>query len=161
MTRFLEPIFDQLVKDGQQPTQYVVAIRDSLRAGNSMLRFLYGHGLFLKRSDAIDYVAIGYRFLTSYLAAAHEALKLEKCRFRLTPKYHAANHLVDYVLYPLKENPESEWVLNPVAWSTQQDEDFTGRVSLLSTAVSSRSCHVQTMARCAINLWSHVSDFEG
>ncbi|CAE7322382.1 unnamed protein product [Symbiodinium microadriaticum] len=81
--------------------------------------------------------------------------------FRLTPKYHAANHLVDYVLYPLKENPESEWVLNPVAWSTQQDEDFTGRVSLLSTAVSSRSCHVQTMARCAINLWSHVSDFEG
>lgn len=161
MTRFLEPIFDQLVQDGQQPTKYIVAIRDSLRAGNSMLRFLYGHGLFVRKPDAVEYVRIGYDFLSSYLTAADEAFKLKKCRFRLTPKYHAVNHLVDYVLDPLKDNPEAEWFLNPVAWSTQQDEDFTGRVSLLSTAVSSRSCHVQTMARYAINLWNHMSDFEG
>ena len=161
MTRFLEPVLDQLVQDGQQPTQYIVAIRDTLRAGNSMLRFEYGHGLFVRRPGAADYVTTGYKFLFSYLSAAHEALVLKKCRFKLTPKFHAANHLVDYVLDPLTDNPETEWLMNPLAWNTQPDEDFTGRVSLLSTAVSSRSCHVQTMARYAINLWNHISDFEG
>ena len=95
------------------------------------------------------------RLPAKYLEVAYMALANRKTRFKLSPKYHAFNHIADYVRVDLIKFPLAQWLRNPVTWSTQQCEDFTGRVSQLSTAVSSRACHRQVMCRYAVNLKNH------
>ena len=153
VNRFLEERYKRLL--AEQPSEYVAAIHQALCKANSMMRQLYSHGLWYQRSDAQVFVEHAYGFLTTYLEVAGMALSQRKTRFRLTPKYHAFNHIADYVRNDLLEFPLAQWLRNPVTWSTQQCEDFTGRVSLLSTAVSSRTCHRQVMCRYAVNLRKH------
>ena len=150
VNRFLEERFRQLL--AEEPSDYVAAIQETLSKANSMMRHLYAHGLWYRRFDAEVFVQHAYGFLTEYLDVAYMALSQRKPRFKLTPKYHALNHIADYVRGDLEKFPLAQWLRNPVTWSTQQCEDFTGRVSQLSTAVSSRACHRQVMCRYAVNL---------
>lgn len=137
----------------EEPSDYVAAIHEALCKANAMMRHLYAHGLWFRRGDAEVFVQLGYGFLAKYLEVAYMALSRRRTRFKLTPKYHALNHIIDYVRDDMLKYPLAQWLRNPTTWSAQQCEDFTGRVSLLSTAVSSRACHRQVMCRYAVNLW--------
>ncbi|CAE7837994.1 unnamed protein product [Symbiodinium sp. CCMP2592] len=153
VNRFLEERFGTLL--AEEPSDYVAAIHEAVSKANSMMRHLYAHGLWYRRFDAEVFVRHTYGFMTKYLEVAYMALSQRKTRFKLTPKLHAFNHIADYVRNDLEKYPLAQWLRNPATWSTQQCEDFTGRVSQLSTAVSSRACHRQVMCRYAVNLWKH------
>ena len=157
VVQYLESRYSQLVA-ARPGDAYLSAIYESLRSANELMHILYSHGLWLPRPVAIQVVQVGYCFLGKYLQAAYEALQIRKTRFKLTPKYHAWAHICDYVRNDLKY--QAKWFMNPVTWSTQQDEDFTGRVSSLSLAVASRTAHLQVMAPYAINLWDHWGDWK-
>ena len=122
------------------------------------MRQLYAHGLFFKRKDAVEFLRLGYDFASKYVAAADMALRMGRTRFKLSPKLHALYHILQYVQDDLA-NTQASFIRNPVTYSTQQDEDFVGRVAALSTAVASRTMHAQTMARYAINFWNHWGDW--
>ena len=122
------------------PCEYKGCILSALDAGNNFMKALYGRGLWLPRQHAIKVIQFGYQFLASYLQAAHCALVRRRTRFKITPKFHAFNHICDYLRLELQQQ-DAEWCLNCCVYSTQQDEDFVGKISLLSLAVSSRSAH--------------------
>ena len=153
---FLEERYGQLLR--AKPSPYAAAIHEALRSGNEMLRLMYGHGLFLRRDTAVRVVELGYQFLSAYLSAAGEALSNRSTRFKITPKFHAVIHIIDIVRAAL-QHEHAQWLPNPCMYSCQQDEDFVGKVSLLSLGVASRSVHKQVLARSAINLWQHWGDF--
>ena len=130
-----------------------------LKNGSDFMSSIYSHGLWLKREDVCSIVASGYKFLNHYLEAATLALEQRKTRFRITPKMHAFMHLLEYMVSEINM-PKASYAQNVVAYSCQQDEDFCGRVAMLSCAVSSRTCHRQVMARYATNLWEHWGKWE-
>ena len=152
MCRFLEERYSHLME--QDASSYVQAIHGALKSANSMLRLIYSHGLWLQRQDAKACATLGLQFASHYLQAAHEALALSRTRFKLSPKYHAFQHIIQYLMDEL-EIQDAVYIQSPLQWSTQQDEDFVGRVSQLSCAVSSRTVHRQCMARYGANLWEH------
>ena len=151
--RFLEFRYAQL-----EPQAYTQAIYEAICSANQFLRGLYGHGLWIRASDAQMIQASGLKFVSQYVTAAHHALVLEKTRFKLAPKLHALLHIIQYLRDELATG--AQWVQSPIQWSTQQDEDFVGKISKLSLAVSSRTVHAQTMAKYATNFWEHWKDWK-
>ncbi|CAE7352853.1 unnamed protein product [Symbiodinium sp. CCMP2592] len=153
--RWLETVYANRIAEQQNPSAYLIAIHGALRVSNQLMHMLYRHGLFVSRANGNVIVSTGYQFLNLYFTAAYEALQQRKTRFKLTPKYHALTEIIDYVRRELMVTPHASWVINPVTYSCQSDEDFVGKVSALSTAVARRSCHTQVLARYAIQLWQH------
>ena len=139
-------------------SEYLQTILSAAQAANAFMSLVYRQGLWLTRKQAIEAVRLGYKFMSWYVACAHAALQRRRARFRITPKFHAFMHIVDYMRHELETN--ADHILNITVYSTQGDEDFVGKVSLLSCAVSSRAAHTQTLARYALNLWEHWNDFQ-
>ena len=141
------------------PCEYKRCVLATLTAANLFMKGSYGRGLWLPRQQAVKVVEFGYQFMGSYLECAHFSLLRRKTRFKISPKFHAWNHVCDYLRMEL-QHEDAEWCLNCCNWSTQQCEDFVGKIAALSCAVSSRSAHKQTLARYAINLHAHWEDHE-
>ena len=144
---FLEWRYQQHLQSSNCPcNEYMTSIYNCLQAANACLRCMYSHGLWISPTDAGTILRCGYDTMRHYLDAASMALSMHKTRFKITPKLHAFNHCMDYLL----QNPSADWMLNPCIFSTQQDEDFVGRISALSCAVSVKSVHRQTGRMCAM-----------
>ena len=133
---------------------YLDGLLECLRAATAFMRTLYGSGLWLSLDRCRSAAESGLAFLRSYLATSHRAFELQRTRFKLTPKFHALIHVIDVLVTAC--NSDRRWTLNPLSEATQMDEDFIGRVSSLTTAVSTRQMHTQTLKRYLTNVWTHV-----
>ncbi|CAE7914152.1 unnamed protein product [Symbiodinium necroappetens] len=96
----------------------------------------------------------GASFLKAYIETSSRAFDRQKTRFKLTPKFHGLIHIVDSLITGY--NSGRRWTLSPLSESTQLDEDFIGRVSSTTTAVSSRNMHSQTLRKYLTNMWAAV-----
>ena len=123
-----------------------------IRGANAFMRCMYRAGLWLlpEERDLIilnmSVVLQGFSSLADY---AFTTLSLPRWKFQ--PKFH----LLAEVRYSLMQNRiNGVSSINPVAFGTQMDEDFVGRISTFSRSVNSRTMHLKTIERYLIALES-------
>lgn len=126
LMRFFEGFYDG--RDFEEPMLPVAM--EACKAINSCFRILFSSELFLTRSEAQHAAGYGLRFLRRYESLAHMASSRKLSLWTIQPKAHALQHLFIDMDSTLKAGAER--VLNPLAWATQPDEDFTGRPSRLA-----------------------------
>ena len=126
LMRFFEAFYE-----GRQFEDAMLQIAmEACKAVNSFLRILFSSELFLTREEAQNATGYGLRFLRRYETLAHLASTRRWCMWSIQPKAHAFQHICIEMDDVLKRGVDR--VLNPLAWATQPDEDFTGRPSRLS-----------------------------
>ena len=114
------------------------------QAANSCMRELYSSGVWLRPSKAREVVTHGMRFLQGYNRLAMMAYHFRCRRFPLLPKLHFFHHLmVDMWM----EASASNWVLSPLVFSVQLQEDYIGKPSRVSRRVSPKLHALRTMQR--------------
>ena len=106
---------------------------EAVKAASTCLQTMFSHSVFLSNSEAMFIGQMGQRFLRRYASLAEKSKGLGRCLFALQPKGHAWHHLMlDLVL---ASNQGLRYIVNPLTWSVQLDEDFVGRPSRLSRRV--------------------------
>ena len=105
-------------------------------AGMEYYDHLYAHGLFLRRKCAIKLYLEGSRYINGYNLLAHQFLGRQNI-FGIKPKLHMWKH----TLVEMRQLLESgaEWVLNPLCFNNEGNEDAIGRLSRLSRRLDSRN----------------------
>ena len=151
---FLQDFWGTYKSGLPQPDEYVDSIEDCCRSANVFLSTLYGSGLFLDLCTTRKVAQAGLDFLRSYSECAQLAYNRNRMRFKITPKLHAMIHMTDNLVQACISQRRRTY--NLLAESTQMDEDFIGKVSALSRAVSTKVCHMETMSRYMVNVWLHL-----
>ena len=91
--------------------------------------------------------SFGVSFLRFYGRGVALAYHNNKRLFLLQPNLHRLHHIV----YELKvDSQRLEWCFNPLAFSTQPDEDYIGRPARVSRRVSVRLGVQRTLQRSLI-----------
>ena len=110
-----------------------------------VLGIVYSHGLWLSRTCAKHLYGRLFLLLRGYRALASEALQFRFNAWGLKPKGHALAH----VAYEIREQllAKHKWILNPLIWGCEQNEDTVGRVSRLARKVSTRTITKRVLDR--------------
>ncbi|CAE7249148.1 unnamed protein product [Symbiodinium microadriaticum] len=111
-------------------------MRKLAQAYLNMFSSIHGHGLWMTRPCARKLYIEMMRVLRGYQLLGSLCLQAGYRAFIQKPKNHGLHH----VALSLKEQLccGCPLVLNPEAWSCEQDEDFVGRISRLSRKVDVR-----------------------
>ena len=149
VTLFLQDFLTKHIETLLEEDAYLESILECCKVSNLFMATLYRAGLWLKPEECRIAAQCGLDFLRSYKECAQIAYNLNKTRFKIQPKYHAMMHVVDGLCHATEH--KLPFAYNPLGDSTQLDEDFIGRVAQLSTAVSSRTAHCQTISRYLVN----------
>ena len=113
----------------------------------NFLKGLYGHELWIHCSTAKVIAAHGISFLKHYGRGVSTSFREGKRLFLLQPNLHRLHHIIR----DFKHQAETcTWVLNPLAFSTQPEEDYIGRPSRVSRRVSARLVVQRTLQRSFI-----------
>ena len=94
---------------------------------------LMNGGLFLTPGERNTALSTGRLFLSSYLRLCNEALENEELLFKMRPKYHYLEHLLDQLAVP------GDAVRNPAAAATFMDEDWVKQAVGLQRKLSHRT----------------------
>lgn len=112
---------------------------------NLMYHELFQEQLWLSRESARSISSRGRTFLLAYAWLAKYTLEHHDVpRFALTPKIHALDHIVTSVA---EQQAKGAFTLSPLMSSTEQDEDFIGRIARLSRRVDSRTVMTRSLQR--------------
>ena len=114
---------------------------------SSMNRFvggIYGWEIWIPSHEAATLATTGLHFLKFQGRAAIEAYHIDRRLFLAMPNLHRLHHIF---LDMQEQSQSAQFVLNPLALSTQADEDFIGRPSRLSRRVSPRLTILRTLQR--------------
>ena len=113
----------------------------------NFLKGLYGHELWIHQSKARVIASYGELFLKWYGRGVALAYRNHQRLFLLQPNLHRFHHIV----YDFKiQSQNCEWIINPLAFSTQPEEDYIGRPSRVSRRVSARMVIQRTLQRSLI-----------
>ena len=130
---------------------YFLEMAKLFNSANAFMRILYNANLWLSRKELKEAIANCEGLLVSFETLAQMAFDSDICRFKLQPKFHLVGELLYFMkLDQLHNRPN----LNVLAFATQMDEDFVGRIAHLSRYVSSRSLHEKTLRRYLLALKS-------
>ena len=124
---------------------------------NLFLKVQYDGEAWLTATQARKAAMHGLDFLSSYAALAHEAWCSHRCLWIVQPKMHCMHHLSLYLL----DGSQKGRTINPICYSTQQDEDFIGRPSRTSRRVTPKaiqSCRrvIERYLQSAYSEWVRV-----
>ncbi len=111
---------------------------------NKALSALYHNGVWIKSCEAKQIAIHGLRFLQLYGQLARLAHERKIQKFPLQPKFHYVNHTWIDMLNVAKK---SRWVLSPLVFACQMQEDFIGKPSRISRRVSPRSVSHRVLQR--------------
>ena len=112
------------------------------RHANRFMTCLYGADWWLLDTERQKLIDHGVQTMVLFKRLAGQAYAWNLTRWKLQPKFHFFSE----VLYSLHaDKSRNVPSLSPLAFATQCDEDFVGRVSQASRSVSSRTVHVRTM----------------
>lgn len=137
--------------DDNDVRRYFALIHAAVCSANAFLRVFYHSNLWLANREADVAIAEGQQCLDTFQKLASTAFDWGLTRWKIQPKYH----MVGEILFDMRSCREAGLpVLNPLCWSTQQDEDFVGRVSAISRHVDARTIHERTISRYQLALAS-------
>jgi hypothetical protein len=131
--------------------KYLQPILTAVSSANLFMRTLYHADLWLADDERDTLISACNGALTAYQECANIAFACNRTRFKLQPKFH----LIGEVSFALqRERLHNLPSLNPLASSTQLDEDFIGRVAAHSRQVSGKTMHVRTLRKYMVALGS-------
>ena len=122
-------------------------LRLVFQAGEAMddcLRLLFSFELWLPAQVAMEIANKGLAFLRLNGRAATYSFDNQLRLFLYMPNLHRLHHIW---VEARRQAQTTEWVLSPLVWSCQADEDFIGRPSRLSRRVSPRLVCLRTLQR--------------
>lgn len=103
----------------------------------NFFRMLFKASFKLKPEEAQTAILDGCRFCRLYVLLARTCLSRKLCLFKLKPKFHMLCHILKTMSDQFLVNPNT--VVNPLAHSTFQCEDFVGKVARISRRVSPKT----------------------
>ena len=117
----------------------------------SLLNFIslqYSHDLWLPTKCAEFMYLEGLVALRAYNYAAQHGMDMGKPLFGLRPKFHSLAETV----FETKQGVANghPYILTPLTFSCEGNEDFIGRVARISRRVSSRTCTLRTLQRYGV-----------
>ena len=154
--KFLEQKFAGLAAHGWE--DYKSSIYHAVSPANRFLSTLYRAGLWLKPSETSVAIAAGMGFCCHYRECSEYAFRNEKTRFKLPPKFHAFVHIVHNLVEQMGKLPHAilakndPSILNVLAQSCQQDEDFVGHLASLSRTSVPAVVHSKCIELYLMNL---------
>ena len=116
---------------------------------NVAIEFMYGHGVWLRSTDARKLSRLIFFFMAKFATLAQTCLAEGIRRFPVLPKTHMLCHAA------LKLSRDSEhmaWVFNPLATACQQQEDFVGKPARVSRKTNVRQVHRSVLWRSMIKI---------
>ena len=116
---------------------------------NRFMRTLYGEGVFIPRSRALQLVKDGQHFLRVYMFLAHTSLSTGQCLFALTPKVHMLQHLVEEVHHQCSK---ADWIWNVLVDACFIEEDCVGRLAYLTRCLDARTQTCRSIERYLVQL---------
>ena len=126
---------------------YVQLIYRALQATNLALSTMFNAGLRLFPHERDALIGGLSTLLDCFQKAATHAFSNGLTRFKLQPKFHSACEIKFKLLFEKKTRARS---INPVAYATQLDEDFVGRLCAFSRVVSGRTLASKVIQRYKI-----------
>jgi len=131
--------------------QYFHDIWSMIRAANSFMSCIYNGALWLSAGERDHLLKSGGILVNLYPKCAQRAFDMKHTRWKFMPKFH----LFGEILFRYEKEKRSNLPsMNVLAFCTQQDEDFVGRVSVMSRNVSVRTVHSRTLGRYLVSLAS-------
>lgn len=105
----------------------------------------YTHGMWLDRTCAKHLYTRLFLLIRGYRSLAHEAMQQGFNAWGMKPKQHAIHH----VAYELRQQllGGKMFIMNPITWGNEQNEDTVGRLARLARKVSTRTITRSTLAR--------------
>lgn len=123
----------------------------------SLLNFIslqYSHDLWLPTTCAEFMYLEGLVALRAYNYAAQHGMDIGKPLFGLRPKFHSlAETVFETKMCVANGHP---YILTPLVFSCEGNEDFIGRVARISRRVSSRTCTLRTLQRYGVAFQSKL-----
>ena len=152
LSKFLEAKYDAVLvaNSGHEHASYLRLIAQALKASNQFFHTVYRAGFWLSDVQRQNLIDASTDILKSFDGAAKYAWDvLWLPRFKYQPKLHMFAHVRHSLI---KEAAKKARSVSPLAFSTQIDEDFVGRVCVLSRQVHGRTLHSKTLERYKIGL---------
>ena len=121
-----------------------------LWALNNAMSVLYGAGRFLTPDEKERVHVLGSTFLRSNMQCASRAVQENKFLFRVTPKLHALQHVL-----------QTRRTCNLAKFATWMDEDFLRRMARVLEITSSLTSQKRTLQRWLLQLpecWRKLSE---
>ena len=149
---YLEHRIGVVVSEGRAPDDSKPLFRDMLAAIASATRFmrcLYYTNVWLSQGERDMLLTSGHEAIAAYKRCAAKCFEQGLARWKYQPKLHMFGEMLFQMEVEKRCNVPS---ISPLCWATQLDEDFVGRVSALSRAVSVRTVHTRTLSRYKIAL---------
>ena len=114
----------------------------------------YSHDLWLPTKCAELMYLEGLVSLRAYNYAAGHCLDLGRALFGLRPKFHLLAETVFEIRASVRKG--DQWVLSPVIFNCEDNEDFIGRISRISRHVNTRQCTLRTLQRYGVAFQSKL-----
>ena len=121
------------------------------KAINIAVTFLYTSGLWLKAADAKKLAKWLFCFLAHYSLLARFTIEESLRRFPMYPKLHMLCHTA---LQLAQQADASPWIMSPMAFACQQQEDYIGKPSMISRHTNIRQTHRSILWRSLVKVHS-------
>ena len=128
---------------------YFEDIVSAVSAATSFLKCLYGTALFLTCEERDVLLESGHACSRAFQKCAQRAYTWGVTRWKIMPKKHMFGEVLHSMEVGKRKSLPS---ISPLAFCTQLDEDFIGKVSSMSRMVSIRTVHERTLKRYQIAL---------
>ena len=122
---------------------------------NLFLSGVYSWELFIPSAEALELASTGFQFLRSLGRTTEMAFKSRRLLYAIMPNYHRLHHIFLTLRLEARAGPHA---FNPLATSTQTDEDFIGRPSRISRRVDARTIVKRTLERALQAAYSKYVD---
>ena len=129
-----------------------IVVCDATHAINQFLSGLYREDVWIKSDKALFLAKQGDLFLRKYGEAVRICFNARRQLFMLMPNMHRLSHITDDMT---KQAAKAAFVINPLIFSCQADEDFVGRPSRVSRRVSILQVVKRTLLRSLECAYSH------
>lgn len=128
---------------------FFVDMCECIGSANCFMRCLYHSALFLTPDEREYLLETGHKAIQCFHKLAARSFNMGYTRWKYMPKFH----MLGEILYTLEvERRKNLPSMSPLVYTTQQDEDFVGKVAAMSRAVSIRTVHARTLSRYLIAL---------
>ena len=114
-------------------------------AALSFFRVMHTSGIWLSRDLARQMSDNAYTFVEAYSALANLSFQAKLARFHMEPSYHFFHHYG--VEYRLRIEAGEECILSCSVDGCEADEDFVGKISLLSRKVHAATVSLRVLQR--------------
>ena len=124
---------------------------EAARASNLFLKELYRQEVWIHSSVAARIASLGLLFLKKHGEAVRMAFQNGRNLFMQMPNLHRWHHISLQLKW---DSEKTNYVLSPLAVSSQTDEDFIGRPSRISRRVHASTVVLRTLQRSLVKAWA-------